>query len=1303
MVEVYDSFTHKGANQNWWLAQAHNGLIYNGTGTGINEWDGEQWQMYFTPQKSRVRSLSIWKDDNIYIGTSNDIGFFYANTQGSLTYQSLLKDWTFEEKQLGEVWSTAANNHGVMFLSNKYLLFWDGHKLQKIDALLGSHRIFSVDDVFYFKSNNNEHLYSITIEPNIVITQSNILLDKTTTLRKILKNNNQNLTLITSKNGLYEIIDDKAVQRTIPKDFPKDTVIYNGIQAHDGYYYLSTLSNGVLIVDPEFNVVKNYKQKDGLGTDTFLSVLEDFQGDIWFSGVPNIVKMIPPHHYSHYLTEINSNATSGIKNINNKVTIIGDGIHQFSQADNPKDPAYFKLVTKNRESTWDAITYKNHLIYAGINGVYASNMNRDKDKIDEHKIIQTKYAKGLAIDEKTGTLFATSEEGLFSIRFENNTWLTEKIPGTKDELHYIEIDKSIIWAGTSTQELYKVENIENDNRPIKITKFTGVDGLGENNVMPFKISQGVVIATNDGLMDYQQNRQPSLQFMLDFPKVFHTQGLDVFRLYEDKQNKIWYRIGNRTGYINKNKNKQWQIHEDLFRYFPDSGYKGFTKTEEKILWFSMANGDIFRANTDLIEKIPTLGKLNIRKITNLDTQNEIFGGLGNPHIPELTQDNNSIRIQYALADNSVANAKNENQIMYRHRLLGSSSEKFSQWTDESHNDFTLLRGNDYQFEVEAKDAWGRISKKHIRFVVLPPWYLSTIAWIVYAVLALLILIVSSWLTQKWRTAQLNLRNKELETQVKERTADVQAKADELKQQQQLKDRFFTNVSHEFRTPLTLTIAPLQAFISDNKNLDNSLLHPIKTALKNSKKMLSLVGQVLDINRLESGRFPLRVAQYDIADLINTTAIRFQPLIQQHLQNISVQNTDEPKMLYCDIDQIDKCLSNIISNAIKYSGDYTSIIVSIIADENFTGIKVSDNGKGISPEFENKVFQRFTQDEKSEQITEPGTGIGLALVKELMELHHGRVELINHSKQTDNNTGCEFILWLNNDPSAFKTSEIIEPIAREKDNDDLLINLPPVQVIDDKIESTQADITTLLVVDDNQELREFIAQRLSTYYRIIQAENGQEGFSMAQGNLPDLIISDVMMPILNGLQMIIQLKDDPTTQDIPIILLTAKSSKRETVEGLQTGADDYLSKPFDTSELITRVAGIINNRKKIRESVRQELSLQNNPLGKTCTFIEKLRNEILNQLSDPNLSVESLSETMAMSRFSLNRKCKQELNKTTRQLITETRMHQALSLLKLKQHSVSEIAYGTGFDSLAYFSRVFKKHYGKTPSDVQQAS
>jgi len=308
----------------------------------------------------------------------------------------------------------------------------------------------------------------------------------------------------------------------------------------------------------------------------------------------------------------------------------------------------------------------------------------------------------------------------------------------------------------------------------------------------------------------------------------------------------------------------------------------------------------------------------------------------------------------------------------------------------------------------------------------------------------------------------------------------------------------------------------------------------------------------------------------------------------------------------------------------------------------------------------------------------------------MKLHHGKVELINIPRKS-----CTFILWLLQGSSHFKQHQLVEPLAIEKTS----VATAPEASNSNHQDNDNTDKTTLLIVDDNDDLREFISSRLSASYRILQACNGQEGLAIALTRLPDLIVSDVMMPVMNGLEMTKKLKSNHLTKSIPVILLTAKSGKRETVSGLQSGADDYLTKPFDTSELITRVNGLINSRKLIREIIKSEFSLQNIQLNKTGNFVEKLRNEILKQLSIPLLSVESLAKEMAMSRHSLNRKCKNEFNLTTSQLITDTRMQHAMSLLKLKQYSISEIAYGTGYDSLNYFSRKFKEHFGKTPSEI----
>lgn len=1294
MTTIYSPEQHLGTNQSWWLVQAENGLIYNGTGLGLNEWDGENWSNYKLPQFTRIRSLSPWNDGKIYIGTTNDIGFYSPNTQGKLKYTSLMVGLSPDQHQFGEIWSVAANKSGVLFASSKILFFWDGKKLKTIiDNKSSVHSVFSYgDDAFIYKHPSEEKLKIIHTTPELRIEELEIALPKGAKIRKAFFNQNNNLTIFTDVFGIYEKINGVLIKRIDSNQFPANTNLYNAIQASDGYYYVTSLNQGLFILSSELKILRQYTQQHQLGMTTILSVMEDNQSNIWLSGVPNIVKMLPPHRYSTFNTTGHSRSSEKIGLFQNQVTVAGDDIYQLSKPENTSEPYYFNKLTPDAHTTQSFIEYNGFLVSSEFGGIYYQKIVDDKPT-DYTQLIDTFISVSMAIDPISKKLYATSNKGLYHIYEKDNTLESKFIEGIKDEIEHIVIsDEGIIWAGTSTQELYRIENAQYDDKQIIVQKFTGKDGLGKNNVIPFKISSGVVFGTNNGLMDFQQDRQPQLQFMLQYPKeLFNTVNLDVFRIYEDSSNRIWFRNGQRTGFIEKDTKGKWQSYEDLFKPLPDSGYKGFVVTDEHILWVTMANGQIFRLDIDQIMNIPNQGQLNIRKITKLETAEEIFGGLGQPILPLLDQQNNSIRINYALTENVIPGLKT-----YRHRLVGSDYAKWSTWSFENKKDFTLLRGNDYLFQLEAKDHWGRISSTGMGFKVAPFWYLSTMAWFIYFILLIVLLIITGWLTQKWRTKQLNLRNQQLEQQVVERTADVQEKVDELNQQQILKDRFFTNVSHEFRTPLTLIIAPLTSLVIDNPNLKYSIRHPIKTAIRNSKKMLSLVGQVLDINRLESGRFQLRVAQYDVIDLITNTIKRLKPWAKQQGQKLISVDLNEPVLLFYDLDQLDKCLTNLIVNAIKYSGDDSTIEISLCNREHNsiaqTGIKVSDNGKGISDEFVDKIFKRFSQDKNSESNSQPGTGIGLALVAELMELHQGDVELINQA-------GCSFILWLNHGHDHFDESILIEPIAMDDEVDEFNeIELTIPQKITQQNDGD--DITTILIVDDNQELREFIVSRFSHYYRILQASDGEQGLAIAKSQLPDLIISDVMMPKMNGYEMVRKLKASELTNEIPIILLSAKSTKRETVEGLQTGADDYLTKPFDTSELIVRANGLINTRKLIRKKIQRQFSQQVTDIKSNASFVDKLHNEVLKQLSNPKLTIDSLSETLLMSRATLNRKCKAELKQSPNQYITEIRMQHALTLIKAKKHRISEIAYGTGYESLAYFSRSFKKFYGDSPSSLQ---
>ena len=1279
ITEVHEPFNEHGSGQNWHMVQDGEGLIYIGASNGLSVWDGETWTQYPAPNESRVRCATIWKDAKIYVGITDDIGYYSPDKKGQLVYTSLLKDWTEEEKHFNSVWSCASNSKGVVFSSKKFMLFWDGKDVRIIkQAKAGKQGLFSLNDNIYYKNKGDSNIYKLNLGAKKSVTRLGLKLPENAMIADMFINKHNNIVIVTARDGIYEVISDKLVTRLTHSNFPVDTKLVSALQAKDGFYYVLAKYEGLFIMDENFTLVKNYKEEHGLGTNVMFDLKLDLQGNIWMMGEPSVVKLISPHILSTYKTENNSKVTEDIKEIAGKIIVVGDSVHQLASQSTSLKPAYFKHIVPTRNKIWNFIRFHDFILYAGIGGVYATKINKDNTLIGYNKVLETPFGGSLSIDTTHDAVLVTSDDGLFILQYKHNQWIT--IQRTHDEYSLSSIlanGDGTAWAGSGYGKLYHLLNLYAINEPIKLIKYNENDGLGKYKVIPYQTSYGLVFATGNGLMNFDEKRKPQFQLIKNMPDIFTDKTLGIQLLYESKD-KLWYRADDHIGYSSKTDNS---IHENLFNTIPNGGYRGFLQTSKDVVWVSMLNGMIFRLDAKELDKKPPQGHLLIRKITNLSNQNVLYGGFDQNKNLFIENQQNSIRIEFALTETTLSNKS-----LYRYRLKGNTKE-WSSWSDENYKDFTSLSGDDYIFELEAKDGWGRTIATNYSFSVQPAWYASNLAFLLYTISLLSILGLTVWISQKIRHKKLEKRNLELQNLVKIKTSEIE-------KQQVLKDRFFANVSHEFRTPLTLTIAPLETTLAEHPDISQEISQPIKTAIRNAKKMLQLVGQILDINRLESGRFPLRIAKYNICELLILIEKRFYPWCQQNNQQLISINTEEPILLYYDQDEIDKCVSNLLSNAIKYSGNNSKITIEVIAKEDIIGISIKDNGKGISKEFVDKIFERYYQDENSEHLTQPGTGIGLALVKELIELHKGRVELINTEGKS-----CEFVLWLKRGKNHFNQSQLIEPIALDKDKfaKPELSTPTLTKEKNDQIEN----LTTVLVVDDNAELLDFISSKLAGYYKIIRASDGKQGLDMAINNLPDLIVSDVMMPHMTGHEMTEKLKNNELTQSIPIILLTAKSSKREVVKGLHTGADDYLTKPFDTPELIARISGLLTNRKKIRQAIQARLTENVTQLSTKCTFFEKLTHCINSQLSNPELSVDTVAELMGMSRQTLHRKCKKELGLSTKQIMTQTRMQHALTLIKRKKHSISEIAYGTGFESLAYFSRIFKKHYGQTPSEARK--
>jgi signal transduction histidine kinase/DNA-binding response OmpR family regulator len=518
----------------------------------------------------------------------------------------------------------------------------------------------------------------------------------------------------------------------------------------------------------------------------------------------------------------------------------------------------------------------------------------------------------------------------------------------------------------------------------------------------------------------------------------------------------------------------------------------------------------------------------------------------------------------------------------------------------------------------------------------------------------------------------------------------------------LKSRFFTNISHEFRTPLTLIIGPVEDLLED-KNAQR-FREPLQYIHRNSKRLLQLINQLLDLSKLNVGNYQVSTNRNDIIPFVKQIVHSFSSMA--HRKNIMLETEVDPHLkndlrnevrwFYFDDDVFEKILTNLLSNSFKFTPDGGSIIVSMcLSDKNMFELKVEDTGTGIPAEKIPFIFDRFYQADDSYKREYEGTGIGLALVKELVELHKGTITV-----ESKINKGTTFSCYFpfnkkilsTKSPAKISANQNIPQIIEETEND---VN-----------EENASDniLSRILIVEDQQDVRKYISNKLSDRYTVMDAKNGKEGFESAKQHIPDLVISDVMMPLMDGLELCHLLKTDDLTSHIPVILLTARAEDMDKLAGLETGADAYLIKPFNSKELLLRVHNLIELRNKLRKKFSGRLLVKPREITVTSRdsqFMQRLLDTVEKHISDEKFSIEQLGHEFGMSPSQINRKLKAIINQSAGAFIRTIRMERAMELLKNNQATIAEVAYETGFSEPAYFSRVFKNHFGYSPSDVKK--
>jgi ligand-binding sensor domain-containing protein/signal transduction histidine kinase/DNA-binding response OmpR family regulator len=650
---------------------------------------------------------------------------------------------------------------------------------------------------------------------------------------------------------------------------------------------------------------------------------------------------------------------------------------------------------------------------------------------------------------------------------------------------------------------------------------------------------------------------------------------------------------------------------------------------------------------------------------------------------------------------------NPARIKFRLMLAGYDRDWLDMGTARS-TTYTGLSPGHYTFKVAAGNPYGLWSEKEtsFSFYLRPHWYKTWWALSLYLLGALL----GVFSFVKWRSARLSREKRHLERTVKERTEEIRQKSRQLQEQSEkleeldrIKSRFFANISHEFRTPLTLIMGPLEKILSENP--DKTLESRANMMLRNSRRLLTLVDQLLELAKFDSGKMKLEASQQDIAAFVKNIVMCFESLARQNRVDLTFRVEAEEIALYFDPEKLERIIFNLLSNAFNYTPAGGKITVSIRTAAGTAypcgcvEIVVCNTGAGIPADQLPHIFDRFYRGESTHEYKRKGTGIGLALSRELVALHHGQIEA--HSTCRRDQTGeTEFTLRLPLGDAHLQPEEIVETVDH-RFNRECTPSPPPPIITAAEEEPGKSDRPIILVVDDNADLRAYVRGALEPQFNILEAANGQEGVDKAGEIIPDLVISDVMMPELDGYELCVRLKNDIKTSHIPVILLTAKASEESIAEGWETGADDYIIKPFDANLLVIRVQNLVRLRRQLQEKIQSDMMLQPGEIAVSSLdteFIKELQASIEENLADPEFNVDQLAKKLYMSQSSLYKKVEALTGQSPQLFIRSYRLKRAVQLLKAGAGNVTEVAFKVGFSNTSYFTRCFREKFHRPPSD-----
>jgi len=623
---------------------------------------------------------------------------------------------------------------------------------------------------------------------------------------------------------------------------------------------------------------------------------------------------------------------------------------------------------------------------------------------------------------------------------------------------------------------------------------------------------------------------------------------------------------------------------------------------------------------------------------------------------------------------------------YAYRLLNYDDR----WNYSSTNrsvTYNQLRAGKYVFEVKASNNHSVWNEEPVRLhikVIPAPWR-SWWALVIYILIALGLVALIRWVAvqQSRMTHKLELER---------------IKVDQAQEVNEMKLRFFTNISHEFRTPLTLILAPVQELLSV-ENMPIAGKKKLQLIEQNSKRLLRLVGQLLDFRKAETGKMTISVSKQDVIKFLKQEVKAFQGLAESNQVKLSFQSDASQMMLWFDNEKLGIVMNNLLSNAFKHVPQDGEISVKLIKQDMHARIEVRDNGKGIPQTELKRIFDRFYQVDSALSRSTGGSGIGLALTKRIVELHQGSIS-VESTRDVETVFSIDLLLGKEH----LSEDQISQDVIFEEPAEDFVRSAQNTQTVKREIKKAKGEKKTLLIVEDQEDINNYIADLFQEDYNVIQKFDGVEGYANCMQTLPDLIISDVMMPGMDGFEFCEKVKKQERTAHIPVILLTAKTADQFKIKGITTGADAYITKPFNTEELWIQVQALLKSREVLKDTFSKKVKLE-----PTDVEISSYEEEFLNQavkivedhMHDHDFSAEVLASSLNMSTSTLYRKLKLLSAMSTNIFIRSIRLKRAAQLLADPHKTIAEISVQVGIADLKYFRKCFRDMYGSSPSEYRQ--